>query len=206
METLRRLKSLADVSTETTPQNLLFVANDYARLGNAIKASPPFRSKRDIAALAEALRDGTIDIMATDHAPHAPAEKAERHARFSDVPGGLPGVQTLLAVMLHLADRGILTLPDIARLCAANPAKRFGLDGRKGRITPGADADIVIVDPARSLTICNSNQLSKAGATPYAGITVPYWIERTLLRGETVAVDGIVKEAAIGMVLRRGDP
>ncbi|MEA2782789.1 MAG: dihydroorotase, partial [Rhodospirillaceae bacterium] len=105
--TFRRLKSLADVSIETTPQSLLLTAADYERLGPLLKASPPLRSPADVAALQEALVDGTIDIVATDHAPHSMAEKLAPQADFAAIPGGMPGLQTLLPVMLHLVDRGV---------------------------------------------------------------------------------------------------
>lgn len=183
---LRALRGSADVTVETTVQNVLFTRSDYPRLGAAIKASPPFRDSADVAALREALRDGTIDMVATDHAPHSPAEKDVPSERFADIPGGMAGVQTLLLLMLHLVDRGVLRLPDIVRLCAANPAARFGLGHRKGRIAAGLDADIVVVDPARSTTIRSADQHSKAGHTPFDGIVVPYRIDQVFLRGRAI--------------------
>ena len=202
VETLRRLKSLADVSAETTPQNLIFTAQDYRSLGNTIKASPPFRSAEDVAAVLEAIRDGTVDMVATDHAPHSPAEKAKEYAHFSEVPGGMAGVQTLLAVMLHLADKGLIKLTDIARLCAANPARRFGFAGRKGRIAENHDADIVVVNPGRASVIRNEDQLSKACSTPFAGLDVPCSIEATYLRGIPVFAAGRVIASPSGTVLK----
>lgn len=201
IDTLRRLGPLADVSAETTVQNLVFTAEDYERMGHLIKASPPFRSRDDIVALAAAVRDGTVGIVATDHATHAPEEKARAYSRFSDVPGGMAGLQTLLLMMLHLAGEGMIGFTDIARVCAANPASRFGLSGRKGRIAPGYDADIVVVDPQKPAVITNENQYSKARVTPFAGFTVPGSIERTYLRGVTV-FDGVtVPETRTGKVL-----
>jgi dihydroorotase len=202
VETLRRLKSLADVSAETTPQNLIFAASDYISLGNEIKASPPFRTSGDVAALGEALRDGTIDIVATDHAPHAPDEKARKYARFSDVPGGMAGVQTLLPVMLHLVSKGTIGLTDIARLCAENPARRFGFAGRKGRLAVGHDADIAVVNPAETTIITNEDQHSKAGTTPFAGLSLPYRLEMVYLRGRPIYEAGIVHAPPEGSVLR----
>src|SRR5262249_54209075 len=87
VETFRRLRALADVTAETTVQNLIFTEADYSRLGASIKASPPFRQAADVAALRKAVREGTIDIVATDHAPHRPEEKASRYPRFADIPG-----------------------------------------------------------------------------------------------------------------------
>jgi dihydroorotase len=202
VETRRRLKPMADVSAETTVQNLIFTADDYARLGNTIKASPPFRTAADVSAVIEAVRDGTIGIVATDHATHSPNEKAKDHARFSDVPGGMAGLQTLLPVMLHLAGKGVIGLTDIARLCAENPARRFGFEGRKGRIAAGYDADIVVVNPEAPTVIGNEGQYSKAGVTPFAGLLVPGAIETTLLRGVPVYRDGSVAVGPRGVVLR----
>ncbi|TIV03429.1 MAG: dihydroorotase, partial [Mesorhizobium sp.] len=86
------------------------------------------------------------------HAPHAPAEKAALYAAFADTPGGMPGLQTLLATMLRLVDEGLIALPELVRMCARNPAERFGLGRRKGRIAAGYDADLLILDPRRCST------------------------------------------------------
>ena len=145
LDTWRRLRDRADVTIETSVQNLLLTADRYRDLGPAIKASPPFRSEADRRALIGAVQDGSIDMVVTDHAPHTPAEK-QGHARFSDVPGGMPGLQTWLFCMLHMVDRGDLRLTDVVRLCAENPARRFGL-GRKGSLAVGCDADLLVLDP-----------------------------------------------------------
>jgi dihydroorotase len=145
VETLRRLKSLADVSAETTPQNLLFVADDYARLGNAIKASPPFRSKRDIAAWRSA---AGWNHRHRGHRPraHAPAEKANDMRVSPMFRAGCPACDPVGG---HASPcrSGYSNAAGYRRLCG-NP-RNAGLDGRKGG-SSGADADIVIVDPARS--------------------------------------------------------
>jgi dihydroorotase len=200
LDTWRRLRDMADVSLETTVQCLLLTAERYRDLGAPIKASPPFRSEADRRALVGALRDGTIDMVATDHAPHSPAEKQAAYGRFADIPGGLPGLQTLLACMLHLVDRGDLGLPDLVRLCAFNPANRFGIGDRKGSLAVGHDADVLVLDPRSSSTITDAAQLSKAGATPFAGLTVPYRLDRVLLRGKAVMVDGVVAAEPRGIV------
>ncbi len=202
IDTWRRLRDLADVSIETTVQCLLLTAERYRGLGAAIKASPPFRSERDRLALVAAVRDGTIDVVATDHAPHSPAEKAARYPRFSDIPGGLPGLQTLLPCMLHLADRGDLGLPDLVRLCAFTPAERFGFGGRKGSLAVGCDADILVLDPQASSTITDAEQHSKADASPFAGLTVPYRLDQVFLRGRLVAGNGLLQAEPSGLVQR----
>ncbi len=202
LEAWRRLRGLADVTLETTVQCLLFTADRYADLGAAIKASPPFRAEADRAALLAAVRDGIVDVVATDHAGHAPAEKAARHPRFADIPGGMPGLQTLLPCMLHLVDRGDLALTDLVRVCAANPAARFGFGGRKGALTPGCDADVLVLDPRRSSTVADADQWSKAKFTPFAGLTIPYRLAHVVLRGQEVYADGALTGEPCGLVLQ----
>jgi dihydroorotase len=203
IQTWRRLCDMADASVETTPQNLFFTADDYATQGANLKASPPLRSREDVDALRAALADGLIDIVATDHAPHTPAEKAARYAAFADIPGGMPGLQTLLPTMLKLVDEGVITLPDLARVCARNPAERFGLGKRKGRIAAGYDADILVVDPRRSMTVTNAEQVSRAGYTPFHGWTVSARLTNVFLRGREIARDGVLVSSAQGQVVRR---
>ena len=178
----RRLRSLADVSIETSPQCLLFDRGAYDRLGRPIKASPPLREREDMLALQAALCDGTIDLVATDHAPHSLADKAAA-VDFMAVPGGMPGVQTLLFAMLHMVERAIIRLPDVARLAAETPADRFGIGHRKGRLAAGRDADIVVLDPGGRTVVRNRDQLSKPGYTVFDGLEVPFRLERVFLRG-----------------------
>jgi dihydroorotase len=200
MATWRRMRDLADVSIETTPQCLLFTASDYAQHGANLKASPPMRDLADLDAMRAALRDGVIDIVATDHAPHAPAEKAAHYDSFADVPGGMPGVQTLLATMLHFVASGDIDLPALVRMCSANPAQRFGLGARKGALLPGRDADILVLDPSQTTLISNADQLSRAGYTPFDGMRVQGRLTAVFLRG--VKIDG--NTAPAGHVL--GEP
>src|SRR5260221_3048076 len=124
-------------------------------------------------ALQAALAEGTIDLVASDHAPHSLDDK-QAPADFMDVPGGMPGVQTLLFALLHLVERKIIGLPDVARLAAETPARRFGLGHRKGRLAVGFDADIVVLDPAGRTIVQNRDQLSKPGYTLFDGLSVPF--------------------------------
>jgi dihydroorotase len=186
----RRMRSLADVSIETTPQCLLFTADDYAAFGADIKASPPMRSANDREALLAALHDGLIDIVATDHAPHTRTEKKAHYEAFADIPGGMPGVQTLLATMLHFVAKGVIDLPALVRLCSTNPAQRFGIGNRKGTLSRGRDADIVVLDPRLDTCISHADQLSRAGYTPFDGMRVPGKVTSVFLRGEQIYQDG----------------
>ncbi|RUV23681.1 dihydroorotase family protein [Mesorhizobium sp. M7A.F.Ca.MR.245.00.0.0] len=203
VETWSRLRGMADASVETTPQNLFFTAADYETQGPKLKASPPLRSPHDVDALRAALSAGLIDIVATDHAPHTPAEKAASYEVFADIPGGMPGLQTLLQAMLKLVDEGLIALSDLVRLCARNPAERFGLGRRKGRIATGYDADILILDPRQSSTIANADQVSRAGYTPFDGWTVQARLTSVFLRGREIAREGKLIGPKIGTIVIR---
>jgi dihydroorotase len=203
VDTWRRLRGLADVSVETTPQNLFFTADHYRSQGANLKASPPLRAKVDVDALREAVATGLIDIIGTDHAPHSPAEKAATYTAFSDIPGGMPGLQTLLYTMLKLSDEGVVSLADIARMCAHNPAERFGLGESKGRIGVGYDADILVIDPRQSSVIRNADQVSRAGYTPYDGWSVSGRLTRVFLRGEEIVRNGKLLAKRRGQILTR---
>ncbi|MBZ9987204.1 dihydroorotase family protein [Mesorhizobium sp. BH1-1-5] len=201
VETWSRLRGIADASVETTPQNLFFTAQDYEAQGANLKASPPLRSPHDVDALRAALSAGLIDIVATDHAPHAPAEKVATYAAFADIPGGIPGLQTLLPAMLRLVDEGLIALPDLVRMCSRNPAERFGLGRRKGRIAIGYDADLLILDPRQSSTIANADQVSRAGCTPFDGWTVKARLTNVFLRGRGIVRDGRLGGPAQGKIV-----
>jgi dihydroorotase len=202
LATFRRMRSLADVSIETTPQCLLFTADDYTQLGADIKASPPMRSAEDRDALRVALREGLIDIVATDHAPHARAEKNAHYDAFADIPGGMPGVQTLLATMLHFVATGDIDLPALVRMCSTNPAQRFGIGHCKGSLAVGLDADILVLDPRLDTRISHGDQLSRAGYTPFDGMKVPGKLTAVFLRGALIYENGqLVAPAPAGKIL-----
>ncbi|TPN85519.1 amidohydrolase family protein [Mesorhizobium sp. CU2] len=203
VETWSRLRCIADASVETTPQNLFFTAQDYETQGAGLKASPPLRSPHDVDALRAALSAGLIDIVATDHAPHTPAEKAATYAAFADIPGGMPGLQTLLPTMLRLVDEELIALPDLVRMCSTNPAERFGLGRRKGRIAAGYDADLLILDPRQSCTIASADQVSRAGYTPFDGWTVKARLTNVFLRGREIVREGRLVGPAQGKIVTR---
>lgn len=203
VEAWSRLRDRADASVETTPQNLFFTAQDYETQGARLKGSPPLRSRRDVEALRAALKDGLIDIVATDHAPHAPAEKAASYAAFADIPGGMPGLQTLLQVMLKLVYERLITHADVVRMCARNPAERFGLGRRKGRIGNGYDADLLIVDPRQTSSVSDAEQVSRAGYTPFDGWNVKARLTNVFLRGREIVRDQALIGSAQGKVVRR---
>lgn len=202
LEILKRFAHVEGISSEVTPHNLLLTDQDAARLGPFGAVIPPLRSEADCVALRNALKAGAIDIVATDHAPHLRVEKERGSDDIWQVAPGLPGVQTFGSVMLELAHRGALTLEDLVRVCAEQPARRFGLYPRKGALAIGSDADLVIVDQKATTEITDEDQLSKAGWTPFAGMQMSGAIERVMLRGQTICLDGKVTDAPVGAFLR----
>jgi len=191
-----------DITAETTPHYLLLDEEEIRRQGPFAKVLPPLRPVAEAAALWAGLRDLSIDMVATDHAPHAPEEKRAGLGDIWAAPGGFPGVQTLLPLMLDAVASGRIAWKDLLRLCCEAPAKRFGLYPRKGSLEPGADADIVLLDPGRRGRISNEDQLSRACITPFAGRETTGWPVLTLLRGEPAARDGRPAGACRGEVLR----
>ncbi len=187
---LRGLRGVAAVSAEVTPHNLLLDAADVLQRGPVAKVLPPLRTEADRIALREALAAGLIDMVATDHAPHLPSEKAAGEIDLSKAPGGLAGLQTWLPLMLRMVSDGLMDEGTLVRACCEAPAQRFGLYPRKGSLQVGADADMVIIDLRRPSVIRNADQLSRAAQTPFDGWDVPGTLVTTLLRGQVIARDG----------------
>lgn len=179
-----------DVTAEVTPHNLSLTEDAPPQLGPVAKVVPPLRNAADVAAMQEALQDGLVDIVATDHAPHAVAEKDVGKIDLGKAPGGFPGVQTLLPVLLKLVGDGVIDYTDLVRVACEAPASIFRLSDRKGSLRPGADADLVLVDPGMPMTIRNEDQASKAGRTPFDGMIVPATPVLTMLRGAVIAERG----------------
>jgi dihydroorotase len=176
-----------DITGETGPHYLMLSTDDYARLGGVIRVNPPVREARNQEPLWAALADGTIDMVATDHAPHTPEEKTRNDIWTVDC--GFPGVETQMPLMLTAVNAGRMSISDYVRLSAANPAKIWGLYPRKGVIQPGADADIAIVDLARGWTIEDAKLQSRSKITPWNGVRVKGLPIHTLVRGRFVMRD-----------------
>src|SRR5277367_4767230 len=149
---LREAKSRGvDVTAETCPQYLMLDTDDYARCGSLIRVNPPVREPHHKALLWAAVRDRTIDMISTDHAPHTPDEKRRDDIWTADC--GFPGVESQMPLMLTAVARGDISITDYVRLSSAAPARAFGLYPRKGALVPGADADLAIVDLGASSRI-----------------------------------------------------
>ncbi len=187
-----------DVTCETCPHYLLLDEDDAERLGAIAKCAPPLRPREEVTALWSSVMLGDVDLVATDHSPAPAALKGE--ADFFDVWGGIAGAQTLLSSLLGTA----LDAAALGRLLAAAPARRLGLAPAKGAIAPGADADLVLVDPGARWTLTREDLRDRHRLSPFAGRAFLGRPVRTVLRGRTVALDGRPAGEPAGRVLRRG--
>jgi dihydroorotase len=199
-EELPLLAEARDLATvEVTPHHLTLAAPDcYRELGTRAQMNPPVREARHRDALWRAVRDGLVDVLGSDHAPHTAEEKA---TPYPDSPSGMPGVQTLLPVMLDHVAAGRLSLERLVDLAAAGPARVFGILG-KGRIARGYDADLVLVDLAARRRVEHDWLRSRAGWSPYEGRELTGWPVATLVRGRIVARDGALFGAPAGRPVR----
>ncbi|MHA1539857.1 MAG: dihydroorotase [Alphaproteobacteria bacterium] len=185
MEILKENKDIATV--EVTPNHLSFFAPDcYNTLGSKVQQNPPIRDKKHQEALWEALREGIVDVIGTDHAPHTLEEKAKPYPAS---PSGMPGVQTLVPIMLNHVAKKRLSLERFVDLTSASPARIYGIKN-KGHIAEGFDADFTIVDLKRTEIIQNDWIVSKCGWTPFQGQKVKGWPVGTMIRGKMVMQDG----------------
>lgn len=197
MELLRTREET--VSVEVTPQHLTFAgAEVYERLGTLAQMNPPIRDARHRDALWRAVQDGLVDCLGSDHAPHTLEEKDKPYPAS---PSGMPGVQTLVPVMLDHVHAGRLSLERFVDLTSAGPARLFGIAG-KGRMAPGYDADFTIVDLRAKRTITNLWIASRCGWTPFDGMKVTGWPVATVVRGTVVARDGQLIGTAQGAPIR----
>lgn len=182
-----------NVTAETCPQYLHFTEKDVERLGPYLKMYPPLRTGKDIAALWEGLRDGSVDIVASDHAPGTREEKEVGWSDIWEAWGGVPGVETMLPLMLSEGvSKGRITIERLCQVLSTSPAKIFGLYPRKGAVAIGSDADLVLVDPKLEKKVKGDDLHSKCGWTPYEGVIFKGWPVLTMVRGEVVMEDGQV--------------
>jgi len=169
------------VTAEVTPHHLLLTHDVLANYGTDYKVDPPLRTSSDVEALREALADGTIDCIATDHAPRHYDEKEQA---FDDAPFGVVGLETAFAVLhTRLVRGGELTLPALLERMSTGPALALGVEG--GALAPGQPADLVLIDPGMEWTIDSADFLSKGRSTPFGGEEVVGRVVRTLVGGET---------------------
>ena len=184
VELVRRAKERGDnVTADATPHHLT-LTEDFVRGYNTnARVNPPLRTKADVDALRQGIKDGTIDAIASDHAPHAPQEKA---CEFDKAAPGVVGLETTLAVLAaELVGPGILSWPQLIAALTVAPARALGI--AKGTLRPGADADVVVIDPAAEWIIDSGRVVSRGRNCPFDGMSV-------VGRAEVVIVGGAVKD------------
>lgn len=192
------------ITAEVTVQHLWFTDADYARLGTRIKMNPAIKTAADREALREALRDGRIDIVATDHAPHLLKEK---EGGAISAASGAPMVQYSLPLMLEMACQGVFTRELVVEKMCNAPARLFRID-RRGYLREGYYADLTVVRPDTPYIIKDSDALSRCGWSPLSGTTLHNRVEQTWVNGRRVysSADGIDSSAVpAGMALRFGE-
>ena len=176
------------ISAEVCPHHLFFSVDDYDRLGSLIKMNPSIKTKTDNEKLWQALLDGVITVVATDHAPHTMEEKRNP---YPDCPSGLPAVENSLALMLNQVANGKCTIEQVVHWMCAEPARVWNLKN-KGAIAVGNDADLALVDMSLNQTIRNENQETKCGWSPWDETSLTGWPIATWVMGRQVfqIVDG----------------
>jgi dihydroorotase len=186
------------VSTEVTPQHLLLDSSAYASRGSLVQMNPPLRTAQDREQLWQALLDGVIDCIATDHAPHTLAEKDKPYPHS---PSGMPGVETSLPLMLTQVALGRCSLAQVARWLSLAPAELYGIP-RKGQIAPGWDADLVLVDMEQARPVLREQVVSRCGWSPFEGWELVGWPEATVVAGVVGYERGVFNEACRGRALQ----
>jgi dihydroorotase len=185
------------VTAEVTPQHLMLNTSAYEKIGTLAQMNPPLRSPYDNEALWQALRDGVIDFIATDHAPHTLAEKAQE---YPNTPSGMPGVETSLPLMLTAAMQGKCTIAQVAHWMSKAVAVAYGIPN-KGAIAPGYDADLVLVDLNTYHPVRREELLTKCGWSPFEGWNLTGWPVTTIVGGEIVYEKGQLNTSVRGQAL-----
>ncbi|MDR1919750.1 MAG: dihydroorotase [Tannerellaceae bacterium] len=185
------------ITAEVCLHHLWFCDEDYARLGNRIKWNPSIKTANDRQALREALKRNLIDIVATDHAPHLPAEK---EGSCLQAASGGPLVQHALPAMLEMAAKGVFTYEKVVEKMSHQPAELFHID-RRGYIRPGYYADLVLVEPDAPWTVSRENIRYACGWSPFEGHTFRHKVWKTFVNGQLVYDEGQIDESVRGMEL-----
>lgn len=188
------------VTAEVTPQHLVLNTNAYSKIGTLAQMNPPLRSPQDNEILWQALLDGVIDFIATDHAPHTLTEKAQG---YPNTPAGMPGVETSLPLMLTQARQGRCTIAQVANWMSTAVAQAYNIPN-KGLITPGYDADLVLVDLDNYRPVLREELLTKCGWSPFEGWNLTGWPVITIVGGQVVYEKGKLNTNVRGEALKFG--
>jgi dihydroorotase len=170
------------VTAEVTPQHLVLNTSAYEKIGSLAQMNPPLKSERDNEVLWQALRDGVIDFIATDHAPHTLEEKT---LPYPNTPSGMPGVETSLAIMLTEAKQGKCTISQVSNWMSTAVAKAYKIPN-KGLIKVGYDADLILVDLENYQPVLRENLVTKCGWSPFEGWNLTGWTQITIVGGKIV--------------------
>ncbi|MGB3558939.1 MAG: dihydroorotase, partial [Geitlerinemataceae cyanobacterium] len=198
---LLRQEKPAWVTAEVTPQHLLLNTEAYATLGSKAQMNPPLRSPHDNEVLWQALLDGVLDFIATDHAPHTLEEKSQD---YPNTPSGMPGVETSLPLMLTQAAQGRCTVAQVANWMSTAPAKAYRIPN-KGAIAPGYDADLVLVDLENYRPVLAENLSTKCGWSPFEGWNLTGWPVVTIVGGQVAFDRGTLNLDVRGEALQFGN-
>ncbi|MBW4638864.1 MAG: dihydroorotase [Gloeocapsa sp. UFS-A4-WI-NPMV-4B04] len=185
------------VTAEVTPQHLLLNTSAYEKIGTLAQMNPPLRSPHDNEVLWQALLDGVIDFIATDHAPHTLAEKAQQ---YPNTPSGMPGVETSLPLMLTAASQGRCTVAQVSNWMSTAVAKAYNIP-KKGAIASGYDADLVLVDLKTHHPVLREELLTKSGWSPFEGWNLTGWPVTTIVGGQIVYHKGKLNTEVRGEAL-----
>jgi len=185
-------------SVEVTPHHLTLDETAYTRLGTYAQMNPPVRDKAHREGIWAGVKNGVADVLGSDHAPHTREEKDHPYPQSHS---GMTGVQTLVPIMLDHINAGRMSLERFVDMSSHGPNRLFGI-ANKGRIAVGYDADLTVVDLTRRETITNAWVKSRAGWTPYDGVTVTGWPVGTIVRGNTVMWQGELLTPSIGQPMR----
>lgn len=185
------------VTAEVTPQHLLLNTSAYEKIGTLAQMNPPLRSHHDNEVLWQALLDGVIDFIATDHAPHTLEEKAKG---YPNTPSGMPGVETSLPLMLTQAMQGRCTVAQVSNWMSTAVAKAYGIP-KKGAIAPGYDADLILVDLDNYHPVLREELQTKCGWSPFEGWNLTGWPVYTIVGGQVVYEKGKLNTEVRGEAL-----
>jgi len=187
-----------NVTFEITPQHLTLYAPDcYDKLGSFAQMNPPIRKKEHFDRLWVAVKNSVVDVLGSDHAPHS---KEDKNKKYPASPSGMPGVQTILPIMLNHINNEKLSLDQLVKLMCENPCKIFGIK-KKGYLKEGYDADLTIIDMNKNVTIKNEMIASKCGWTPFDNYKVKGFPVATIVNGSIVMKDGKVVAESLGKPL-----
>ena len=193
IEWVRKMKRAGhDVWAETCPHYFLFSEQDYLERGSALQVNPPLRTEEDRAAIFEAVKNGGIDFVSTDHAPHAPAEKAGKNP-----PSGIAGIEWLGPILLTLAKRGEISWKRYLELSGQNAARCFGIEGRGG-IREGDWADLAFIALGRAAKGAREKVATRAGFRPYVDFDFAARVRATMVNGQTAWSEGRVRPGVRG--------